>query len=521
MSRIRTNTFALGTSFFVTAFFSFLQVKIITNFLDQNSVGVWAAVIAVGAVLGSFSEVGLPWVLVRYGAKYDAEGRLIRLGKLWRFAFAVYFPGLLAVVGILVLGGPGIASFLGQGEIDRWLLILGYITVASGSLRAFNNSSFRGLRRMVAVAAIEIAFGATVTIALFLLRSDLSVSRILQISLASGLIWAGVGITHLTRIFSRIKAASSAEHLEAPVVPEIKGFWRGAAATGIFLVAIEQLDKPLLASLVAWEQLAVFHVTARLALFARRLISVPFQVMNPEVTHKWESQRREELRKDMELFSKLALGLGLGLVVFLSVFAKPLILLASSESFLSGAPVLWMFTAVLPLACLHQPMVMFLRATGKVWFSFAGDATWLFTYLGLGALLVGRYGLPGFVFGQVVASVILLVYTLAIFHHLEFPRPPLGFFIKRVLLSAGVWFLSVAGGRVLPVWPWWHYVFLGLILGAVANFLIIRGRFLTSDEEKRALDMFAGRGALGKLLGFLISWPHPGANRTPPSGNGG
>jgi len=51
LSRIRTNTLALAASFFITAFLAFLQVKIITNFLDQGSVGIWSAVIAVGAVI--------------------------------------------------------------------------------------------------------------------------------------------------------------------------------------------------------------------------------------------------------------------------------------------------------------------------------------------------------------------------------------------------------------------------------------------------------------------------------------
>ena len=520
MSRIRTNTIALGTSFFATAFLAFIQVKIITNFLDQGSVGIWSAVIAIGALLTSVSEMGLPWVLVRYGAKYDAENRLARLSKLWFFAVRMSGLGVLVMLGILILAGPELANLLGEGQIDRRLLMLGYLTVATGSLRAFNNASFRGLRRMIAVAAVEISFALTVTLLWYVFRHDLSVTRVFTISLLSSLFWAGVGIFILLRIYSRVRAKALPEVLSGSVVPEIKGYWRGAAASGIFLVAIEQLDKPLLAALISFDELAVFHVASRLALFARRLMYVPFQVMNPEITHKWESGRRDELRADMELFSKLTLGLGLLLVVLLGVFARPLLLLISTSEFLGGAPVLWVFTAVLPLLCLHQPMVMFLRATGRVWYSFVGDASWLILYLGVGSLLVTRFGLPGFVSGQIVASSVILVYNLVVFHRLGLPRPSNEFFLKRVLLGAVVWSASMFAGRALPDWSWWQLVLLAGGLGLIGNFLVVRGRFLSPAEEDRAVAMMAGRGMAGRVVRYLFTWPYGGSRPVAPRGEG-
>jgi len=359
-----------------------------------------------------------------------------------------------------------------------------------------------------------------VTLLWFVFRHSLSVTRVFTISLLSSLFWAGVGIFILLRIFSQVRAKANPEVLAGSVLPEIKGFWRGAAASGIFLVAIEQLDKPLLAALISFDQLAVFHVASRLALFARRLMYVPFQVMNPEITHKWESKRRDELRGDMELFSKLALGLGLMLVVFLSVFARPLLLLISTSEFLGGAPVLWVFTAVLPLICLHQPMVMFLRATGKVWYSFVGDASWLILYLGVGSLLVKPFGLPGFVAGQIVASSAVLIYNLIIFHHLGLPRPSNDFFIKRVVLGAVIWSASMVAGRVLPDWPWWQLILLAGGLAVIGNFLVVRGRFLTPAEEDRAVAMMMGRGMVGRFARFLFTWPYGGSRPVAPHGEG-
>lgn len=507
MSRIRANALALSTSFFTTAFFSFVQVKIITNALDQGSVGMWSAVVAVGALLATFSELGLPWVMLRYGAKFDAEGRLPRLFLLWKFAIRIYSVALVAMVGVLLVAGPTIAQLLGGGKIDRWALILGYLAVASGSLRAFNNASFRGLRRMRVIAVTEILFSLSVTVGLILVRTRLTVTLALVVGLVAGVIWAGVGLALLVGHLRRVGAVGDSSMLEQPIYPEVKGYWQGASVSNIFLVAIEQLDKPVLAAVAAFEQVAVFHVASRLALFARRLIYVPFQVMNPEITHKWESGRRRELTADMELFTKLALGLGLGMVVFLAVFARPLLLLVSTRQFLSGAPVIWTFTAVLPFLCLYQPLVMFLRATGRVWYAFVGDAGWLVVYLGSGAILVRPFGLPGFVFGQVLASLLVFVWVLSAFHRLKLPRPAARFYLSRAGLGAAIWGISVLAGRALPAWPAWSYAVLAFGLALVGNFLAVRGRFLSPEEEERTVALLAGRGTAGRIGRFLFAWP--------------
>jgi O-antigen/teichoic acid export membrane protein len=507
VSRIRANTLALATSFFATAFFAFVQIKILTVYLDQGSVGVWSALVAVGALLATLSELGLPYVLVRYGAKYDAEGRLARLSLLWRFALKVYSVGVVGVILLLLAVGPFLAQFLGGSRIDRSLLILGYLAVASGSLRAFNNASFRGLRWMKIIAVTEIAYSVSVTGVLFVLHRHLTVSIALTVGLVVSLFWAGVGVVFLYRQLGKVLAAARPGVLEGRVLPEVKAYWHGAIATGIFLVAIEQLDKPILASLVTFRELAIFHIASRLALFARRFLYVPFQVMNPEVTHKWESGKREELRRDMELFTKLALGLGISLAMFLAVFARPLLLLVSTREFLSGAPVLWTFTAVLPLLCLYQPLVMFLRATGKVWHAFIGDASWLGLYLGIGSLLVGRFGLPGFVSGQIVAALAVFTYVLTVFHLNGLPRPPLSFYLKRATLGVSVWGLSVIAGRALPEWPIWASAILGLGLAGLVNFFMVRGRFLSDEEAARTVAMLAGRGGAARVARFLLEWP--------------
>jgi len=507
MSRIRTNTAALGLSFFGTAVLAFVQVKVLTTYLTDSGFGTWITVGGIGALLGTLTELGLPQVIVRFGAKYDAQDRLPRLRRLVWFSLRVHVVcWVVMVLLILVAGGiPG--DLLGKPDLSRRLLLVGYLALASGTPRAINNGVFRSLRSMPYVAGLEILFSFLVAVGYYGLRDRLTVELTFEIFIACSLFVAVLGFAVLFRLLSRLTIGPDPAPHES-VAREVRAYWQGAAAAGVFLVAIEFLDKPLLAALVTFQQVGLFGVASRLSLFARRLLYVPMQVLNPEITHKWEGGRREELARDMRLFIKLELGLGILLLVPLAVLARPVILLVSTPEYLPAAHVLWMFLLVLPLLCLHQPMVLFLRAVGSVWAAFAADASWLTVYLGVGGALVGPFGLPGFVAAQTVASLWVLSYTLWAFDRRGYPRPGTGFFVKRALVAAVSWALAVAGGRIVPPGlPWWGLLGLGAGVLLVVNAAMVWGGFLTHADEQRTLALLAGRGPVGRAARFAFAWP--------------
>jgi hypothetical protein len=146
-----------------------------------------------------------------------------------------------------------------------------------------------------------------------------------------------------------------------------------------------------------------------------------------------------------------------------------------------------------------------------VWYASVSDVAWLAIYLGLGSVLVRSLGLPGFVMGQVAASCVILVYNLWIFARLGLPRPPRAFFLRRLVLAAGIWAGSVGLGSVLPHWPPAGLVLLGLVLVLLGNYFVVRGRYLSSAEEERVIAMLAGKGAAGRAARFLLTWPRRSA----------
>ena len=140
------------------------------------------------------------------------------------------------------------------------------------------------------VAWLEILFSILVTAGYFLLRDQLSVEKVFAVFIGCSLFVGAIGMGILSRILGRLPVEGP--EMEGAVGPEVRGYWQGAAAAGVFLVAIEFFDKPLLAGLVSLQMVGIFGVASRLALFPRRLLFVPMQVLNPEITHKWEGGRR-------------------------------------------------------------------------------------------------------------------------------------------------------------------------------------------------------------------------------------
>ena len=87
MSRIARNTQALAAAFVVTTLLSFVQIKLLTRYLSQDALGEYSAAFAIGALVSALAAIGLPAVVMRFTAKYDALRAPERIRTLARFAF--------------------------------------------------------------------------------------------------------------------------------------------------------------------------------------------------------------------------------------------------------------------------------------------------------------------------------------------------------------------------------------------------------------------------------------------------
>jgi O-antigen/teichoic acid export membrane protein len=499
----------MAGSFLTQAVFVFLQIKILTHWLDPAEYGLFSAVFAFGALLSSFAELGFSVVLTRYGAKFDAEGRPEDLAGLLKLAVGLWMlaGGLISVA--LWLSRGAVAAALGRPGITPELLALGFVAVLTFSSRAFASAAFQGRRRMLPALALDGLYMVGITLGYLLFRNQLSASRVLWILLA----WSSIcGAGGLLLFLGQDKAtgvAGRAGTSFSGILSEVRVFWGGAFATTVLAIALESADRLVLAALLPFEMVAAYHVAGRIHLFVRKVLYIPQQVAKPELAFKWERGAAFEMARDLGLFSKLEWALGVAVAVPIVLLAPVGIVLASNRQYLSAVPALVALAGSLPVLCLQAPLTTFLRATDHIWVSVTGEAIWLGASLLFGLALLPAAGLGGFASGQIVAAVLTLLYTAWSLRKRGLPRPTSRFLMSHGLVALLLWGLAALWTLAAPIESLAKAIVSSLSFIVLLNVVLVRFHYFSPQEEERLLS-FLGTGGWSRVGRFLLTWPRRG-----------
>lgn len=500
MTRVRSNTLAMAGTFVVQAVFVLLQIKILTHWLTPGEFGLFASVFALGVLLGSLADLGFSVVLVRYGAKFDAEGRPTALADLLRLGLALWLAAGLAIGLLLYLSAGPLAARIGRPGVTAGLLCLGFFAALSFSLRAFASAAFQGRRRMMPALGLEISYMVGLTALFLFFREKLSAAAVFWCFLGwSATVGAG-GIL----VFFREGGGSLRRGLK--LVPEIRSFWGGSLATAVVAIALENADRLVLAALLPFESVASWHVAARISLFTRKILFVPQQVAKPELAFKWERGAADPVRQDLALFSRLEWVLGLLLAVPVVLGARAGIVLASDARYLAAEPALVVLAGALPILCLQAPLTTFLRASGHIWVSVTGESIWLLAFLGAGTALLPRWGLGGFALGQMIAATLTLLYTVWSLRRKGLPCPGAGFLAAHGLLSVALWGAAAILVRFRPITTLAGALAASLAFALLLNAALVWLRYFTPAEEERLLGLL-GSGPWSRVGRALFAWP--------------
>lgn len=514
MTRLRTNALAMVGAFLSQAIFVFLQMKILTRWMPQTEFGLFSAVFAFGAILAAIVELGWPLVLIRFGAKFDAEGRPRALRRLLLIGIALFLVawGIMALLlhfGVRHHLLPG----LRYAGMPPGLPLLGFAAVASFGLRAMIFSVYQGSRRMLPVLVLDVVYGVAVTGLYLVYRESLDAPRVFACLLASSLAVTVAGLTAFLLTAPRASGPAGADDPDAPgrLLAEIQGFWGGSFLTGIVAIGLENADRLAVAAVAPLTSVAVYHVAGRISLFARKILFIPQQVAHPELTYKWERGEVDGIRADLGLFARLewVLGVLVGGVVVLG--ARVGVGLASNEEYLGAVAPLTALAGALPILCLQAPLTTFLRASGHIWVSVLSEVVWLLGYIAAGLCLYPLFGLAGFAGGQIVAAALALLYTVASLKRRGLPAPSWLFLAGHGLLALLLWLAAVLLVDRFPI------VTLPALLGAAFVFALLlnvglawSGYFSARDEAR--LLGFLGGGPWARVGHWFLTWPRGGTS---------
>jgi O-antigen/teichoic acid export membrane protein len=520
LSRIVRNTTAVTAAFAANTTLSFLQVKLLTRWLPQAELGEYFATVALGALISVLAQIGLPMVVLRFTAKYDALDDAGRIRRLVRFAWLL----VLGLSVVLLLAERRLLPLLLPRIYDAPPAIAS-VMLATGvfiatALRQVTYACFDGMRRMSYPALFENLNVGLITLAIVLLRHELSLVRLLEISLVSGVVFCIVSAAVLLRLLARQTRAMAASEVPgaaspSPVspspprpalLPDIAPFWSGAALNGLVGICMGYADKALISLFVPFELVSIFYVAERLTFLMKRLLALPLQVASPEITRRWELGRRDALRTDLGFMLKVQLATAMLVAIMTYLVAESAVLLVSAPAYLPAADLLRVLAVSVVLMGLYAPITTFMRAIERIHLALASDILWISVYLTAGALLVPRLDLRGIVLAQVTASTLTAVFNLVVGQRVGRIRWDLGGVARVAVLGLAM----AAGGGLLVrdlaplAWP----LAIGAGAGAVLLYhvLLVASGALSIGDRRRFRSL-AGTSRFAGALDATLFWP--------------
>ncbi len=508
MSRIVRNTSAVAAAFATNTLLSFLQIKLLTRYFTQAALGEYSATFAIGAIVSVLAAVGLPTVVLRYTAKYDALGEVGRIRRLLALAWSLV--GILAVILLLVVAhvAPSILARLYTVPPAVTNVLLATAVFVATALRQVTYAGFDGLRRMSYPAVLENLNVGAITLGILVLRERLTVPLLLSMSLISGLVVAAIAIGLLLRVLRQPPATGTERRARdlPPLLADITPFWWGAAINGIIGIGFGYADKLLVSLFLSFELVSIFFVAERITFLLKRLLAVPLQVAAPEITRRWELGRREELRYDVGFLIKVQLAVAMLFAVLVLAAAEVAVLVVANPTFLAAADLLRVLTISVVLMAAYAPITTLLRAIDRIGLALTSDVIWLATYVGLGMFLMPRLGLRGIVIAHLAASTLAAIWNVLAGDRVAAIAWDHAGLARVLVIGAAIGLggyvaaIRLAQGRPL--------VELGLAVLVLVtyNLLLPLTGALRADDRLRFMQL-AGPGRLGAMLDRLLFWP--------------
>jgi O-antigen/teichoic acid export membrane protein len=506
MSRIARNISAVAAAFVSNTLLTFLQIKLITRYLSQAAVGEYSATVAMGAIISALAQAGLPTVVLRFTAKYDALEAPGRIGRLLVLSWGV----VLGLSLLLLAAEAGLAPSLLPRLYDvppaAANVLLATAVFVAMALRQVTYAGFDGLRRMSYPAILENLNVAAITLAIAIAGDQLSVSFLLTLSLISGLATFLLATVLLLRLLSQSRPAHRMPVETNSLLTDISPFWWGAALGGLVGIGLGYADKLLVSLFLSFQMVSIFYVAERITFLLKRLLSVPLQVSSPEITRRWELGRREELRRDVAFLIKIQFALGVLVTSLIFVGAEAAVLIVSNSSFMEAAGLLRVLTLSIVLMSFYAPITTLLRAIERIQLALFSDVLWLGLYVGLGMAWMPRLGLMGIVLAQVAASGAAAIWNLAIGQRVariawDLPGIARVLACGLVLAAPGYGVVRLAGARQPALG-----LAVAFILLVAYNLLLVRSGALTVEDRRRFREL-AGRGRLATMLDLALFWP--------------
>ena len=383
----------------------FLAQAAITRLWGAESLGEYLLIIAAANIIGVILPLGFETIGTYFAAEYRAggEGRLLR-----GFVMRAY-GHVVALMAVLVVGGPYVVGLLGpsgQVLLSYWWPLC--IMTFGNALALVAGALLVGLKRPFATFFSDSLFRTALIILSFpvalLALTDGGRFELLVWLVSFAYLVVGIGLTgYLLHVMRELPMEAEPRRRES------RRWWRFALPWGIIVLATDyffDFDLLFLAGIMGKEELAIFGVCARIFVLVSFGLTAVYAVTMPEIM---ESSSKEGILGN-EAFLKRVGDTNLAASVIALVIVagvavgSPLALMLFGEEFLAGSVPLAVMSICLVVRAVMGPAALALSIHDRPYTTLPAVGAGIATLVSANTLLVPAMGLLGAAIAAMLAQ---------------------------------------------------------------------------------------------------------------------
>ena len=503
-SRFVSNTVALVLQTVVATLLTLVQIKLLANYLSKDDFGLFASLRGLSLLLATLAANGLPQLLIRFIPVYETRKDRRQAVRLGVSCVAGSTLLLAAVVVIVQLLKVRTFAFVPPETLSPGFYLWFYATTLGVMLKLILYGGLNGLRRLATQVAIETLSLAGILAWIVFARESLTIPGLFRIL---GVVNLAASAAALPLFFGGLVQSTSGD---APAGREpakgYLGYLWWAAGLSLVALAFSDVDRYLLAQVISLEMLALFHIGARIARLANRVLGVANLAFQPEVTRLDTEGREDRVVQSTMIFLKFNTTIAFLMAAVIVVFARGIIVIVASRDYLGAELLLIVLAASLPLSTMTAPITSVMKAIDQVREALLCDLAWAAAYIVLMFTLAPVVGIVGVGLAQLFACLAQLLLAISVSSLPIDKRQLLKFSFKIVTLSAVSFAPAWLAGRTfgLPIWA--------TVLVFLFGVLVFRWGFgrtgVYARREREALVALLDDrrlGIVGKLIGVGTS----------------
>lgn len=384
-------------SYFFTLLLNFFILKILTNFLDPEKVGIYFTYLGGFLIFSQILIMGLPFVFTRFIPYWEEKKEDEKIYSLINFFIIFYFSLLLFLIFVI--------NFF-KFETKK-LVILSILTTFLLSFLSIQTSIFNSFRKMEYSFIVNFSYLFLFFLSLFLFRKKLTVERIFILQFFSLIITSFLGLF----LFSPFKKLDFKKFKN--VFKEIKNFWKISFLLHFLSPFFDYLDRVIIAFFSGFTDVSLFTSMKKIIQPVRQVLNYPEEAMAPEISAKIENF--EKIFIPFNILRKILSILSLHFFFLFIIFGKKIIILVTNSFYIKAYPVLLILLFRIFINVLYSPYLLLYRCYGNITHFFYSDLFWVISFLTLSYPAVKYFGIVGISLLYVFSTFLVLCINYFLF----------------------------------------------------------------------------------------------------------